>query len=216
MNTVDQKNIDLFLRYPRTISEINKFLETVQHKDFIEQFLQKIHFTSITFRYEILMILYGIIYFPCYEVVKYLINYSNGRQIIDCCAGTGYLSYLLKKIDPSVKIRAFDNYQTKYTPNQKELNKFKIWHPVTPKSYFYFNRFIKDSVIVMAWPDCESNFAYNVAKKADKSNDILYIGEPYGGCTANDKFFENFELEPVNVPFYQYFGVHDHIYKVIR
>lgn len=66
-------------------------------------------------------------------------------------------------------------------------------------------------ILICSWPYMDSYFA-NALLNWDPAKPIIYIGESYGGCTANDDFFEMVEMEDlagVNMP--QWDGMHDYV-----
>jgi len=160
---------------------------------------------------------YCIFGFPCKEAVIDLIRIINGKAVYDIGAGVGYLSYALNKLSKGkLKITAIDNFETKFGFKINDtLESKKQWFPITKVDALTMIPDIKNSVIIINWPDYESDFAYNVAKECHPSNKLIYIGE-LGGCTANKKFFDNFELSPIPMQWYCWEGLHDAVYLVTK
>lgn len=50
------------------------------------------------------------------------------------------------------------------------------------------------SVLMMVWPPYDNPIAFNVLNSF-KGNKVIFVGEGYGGCTADDNFFNLLEEE---------------------
>lgn len=75
--------------------------------------------------------------------------------------------------------------------------------------------------IILSWPEYESDLAARVLEKCLEYNiSMIYIGEDYGGCTADDEFFDmmgekcnRIGIVGSYVPFS---SIHDDIYLVTK
>lgn len=132
---------------------------------------------------------------PNNDAIQTLIKYS---PLIEIGAGTGYWSYLINKAGG--QCTAYDNGDWKWNQNYVKINK---GGPEVLKNS-------KDNLF-LCWPP------YNDSMAADCLNNfngkyLIYVGESYGGCTANDEFFnilkEKYTPEEViRIP--QWHGIHD-------
>lgn len=73
-----------------------------------------------------------------------------------------------------------------------------------------------NDLIIMSWPDYTKPFAYNIWQNMRKSQTLIYIGEGYGGCTADDDFHktvQKYEIKTnLNENFHAFYTVHDKIF----
>jgi hypothetical protein len=65
----------------------------------------------------------------------------------------------------------------------------------------------------LCWPPYDTRMAEE-ALRAYAGNAVVYVGEGYGGCTANDAFHERLKADfecvySVELP--RWFGIHDHM-----
>lgn len=117
--------------------------------------------------------------------VKPLARWIGNRKCLEVMAGTGWLSYALSKY--KVAIKATDNYswEHKFADINKNVERIDAIEAVEK-----YGKQVK--FIIMAWPYMD-NTAYRVLMKMREVNPdcrIIYIGEWFGGCTADDEFFE--------------------------
>lgn len=164
---------------------------------------------------------FGIYGLPCKESLEWLANHAKERTVYDFGAGVGYLSYGIKKVNPNLNVIALDNFTTSYRPmyerdgaNIYKLSDKKAFYPVTTHNAVRKANYINNSLVIMCWPDFKSDFAFKIASRLNTSNELIYIGEERG-CTANDKFFDNFALEPINdMPWFTWAALHDYVFRV--
>jgi hypothetical protein len=144
------------------------------------------------------------------EVAKWI----NDRKCLEVMAGTGALSYALKK--KGVDIITTDNFS---------------WHlnwQGNDKMYTYIEnldaiesvkKYARDvEIIIMSWCYMDDT-GYRVLKQMHETNPdciMLVIGEGHGGCTTDDNFFENlieikdYTFRKVQKEFFQWHGIHDY------
>ena len=116
------------------------------------------------------------------EQVEILSSFLLGVKVIEVCSGLGFLASHLR--DHGVtNYLAFDNF-TKCYPSEGFLNYGSVDRNVHSVNV------AKAEAVVMCWPNYNSNLAETVVKKMRKGQYLIYQGEGWGGCTANDKFFE--------------------------
>lgn len=151
------------------------------------------------------------------EVAHSLKEIMRNKSVVEVFAGTGYLAAQMRwLLKDQVKYRAYDNHSTHLT--EKKIN-----YGVTHKNAFNCN--IKDAdIVVMAWPEYNSNNALRIVKKMESGQTLIYQGESRGGCTGCYDFHyyleDNFELDSeasdiINEGHVRWYGIYDHwhIYK---
>lgn len=124
--------------------------------------------------------------------VKPLARWIGDRPCLEIMAGTGYLSYALSKY--GCKVKATDNYSW-----ENKLDMSQRFFPVERlDAVSAIQKYGKDvKFILCSWPYMD-DAAYQALKTMSEVNDkcrMIYIGEGFGGCTANDRFFDNSEFE---------------------
>ncbi|KAA9007338.1 hypothetical protein F4V43_02305 [Paenibacillus spiritus] len=72
-------------------------------------------------------------------------------------------------------------------------------------------------ILIMSWPYMD-DVAYRALRRLHEVNSsaiVVYIGEGFGGCTANDNFFDHFEeiedeyFNSVKNNYQRWFGIYD-------
>lgn len=152
----------------------------------------------------------------------------GNRKVLEVMAGSGALSLALEK--EGVDIISTDN-MTWY-------NKYDKWNLEDSYHYIEFMNSIEAvekygkecEFLLMSWPYMDDT-AYMTIKKYREINPnghFIYIGEEYGGCTANDEFFdymENFEesvlfrtenaysneMNEIRENYKSWYGIYDHV-----
>lgn len=121
--------------------------------------------------------------------VKPLAKWIGKRPCLEVMAGTGYLSYALNKY--GVQIKATDNFSWS--------NKFKTILPMVEdiESVDAVRKYGKHiEFIICSWPymDEKATEILLTMREVNPKCRMIYIGEPWGGCTASDSFFEAAEI----------------------
>lgn len=121
--------------------------------------------------------------------IKPLVKWIGDRPCLEVMAGTGWLSYALSTY--GVKIKATDNFSwcMKYTRIHKLVENLDAIQAINK-----YGSQVK--FIIMSWPYMD-NTAFQVLKQMREINPkcrLIYIGEWWGGCTADDEFFELAEV----------------------
>lgn len=150
--------------------------------------------------------------------IKPLAKWIGNRKVLEVMSGCGSLSYALKQ--EGVEIIATDNFSWKGDGNSWNKDK-KYWSNIENIDCVKaVKKYSKDvDIIIMSWPYMDDN-AYKVLLEMRKQNPdcvLIYIGEGYGGCTADDQFHEAiYEKEIDDESFdeainnyQQWFGIHD-------
>lgn len=132
----------------------------------------------------------GMYAFVSWEWVNPLSEWLDESRCLEVMAGRGWLTYALRQ--KGMNVIATDDYSWH--------TKMKWGEPVTPVekldavgSVQMYGKAI--DVLIMSWPYMDST-AHDTIKTLHEVNPdavVVYIGESYGGCTADDSFFEHFE-----------------------
>ena len=143
--------------------------------------------------------------------VKALSEWIGGRSVLEIMAGTGYISKSLK--DEGVNVVAVTDIKESSWGFKKE------WTEVEKLSANdAIMKYNNVDIIICSWAYMDNNMyeALLTMREYNPNAIILYIGEDYGGCTANDNFFENLisieddVFEENVIPLYrQWYGIHD-------
>lgn len=138
---------------------------------------------------------------PTKEALKEISKYS---PIVEIGAGSGYWASLLKK--NGAEILAYDKYH-----KDNKYNFTKKYTEVLQSDEKILKTLDPSYNLLLCWPNYDNNFAYN-SLKLFKGEFVIYIGEPEGGCTANDKFHNLLKkkwtlIKEVQIP--QWDGIHD-------
>ena len=139
---------------------------------------------------------------PSAKAVKSIVDFSGDETIYEIGAGKGYWAYFIDKMKG--KIKCFDNPECVFhyfqSPkkndcgqNIADISQFQTFYPVdfcTPKEVF--KKCKEANVLMLCWPEYDKDWAYEYINKI-KPKKLIYIGEEYGGCCANDAFFDYLE-----------------------
>jgi hypothetical protein len=144
---------------------------------------------------------------PTPNVVRKICDATVGKKIIEVGAGTGLWAKLLKL--SGSEIIATDSFESH---GYREDNTYLPVHNLEAVAAIEQNR--DCDVLMLIWPAYDTDMAER-ALKAFNGSTVIYIGEGYGGCNANDEFFDelqqNFEElrshDDIYVP--TWFGIHD-------
>jgi hypothetical protein len=138
---------------------------------------------------------------PTKEAIQEISKFS---PIVEIGAGSGYWASLLQK--SGAEVLACDKYPKK--------NKYKFTEKYTKVKHAsekILGEIDPSYNLLLCWPNYDNDFAYN-ALKTFKGENLIYIGEPEGGCTGNDKFHNELKkswklLKTLDIP--QWDGIHD-------
>lgn len=152
-----------------------------------EQFIQKFGFAIITA-----------------SVVQALKKYS---PILEVGAGTGYWAHELSKA--GVDIVATDPRKFIYSDVWQKHLFFEVSNMTGEDAVKKY----PERNLLLVWPTYSSSWAAS-ALRAFTGEKLIYVGEGYGGCTADDDFHEclgqKFELVE-EIPMSQFCGIHDRL-----
>jgi hypothetical protein len=135
---------------------------------------------------------------------------THAPRIVELCAGTGYWAKVLALA--GCDVIALDKIATGNSNDYMGGQEIGEFFPVRPGDIPDVAAY-PDRALMLAWPPYDSP----VAREAVESwgGDVLvYIGEPPGGCTADDSFFAMLEtdfteLAYVDLPSWD--GIHDYL-----
>lgn len=113
---------------------------------------------------------------PSIELIEEI---KKSKKVLEVGAGSGYLSKILEHY---IDIKATDSYTKKYRFMHGKYNNVQNMSAVKA-----INKY-PDRDVLMSWPCYNSSWAYNAAKAMKSKKILYYIGEGYGGCTADDTF----------------------------
>ncbi|MCL2188026.1 MAG: hypothetical protein FWC16_03125 [Defluviitaleaceae bacterium] len=129
--------------------------------------------------------------------VQPLAKYIGNTPCLEIMAGKGVLAKALS--DCGVQIRATDNFAWEWVKNTnatdaQTLKEEDVWYNVAQldgvESVEKYGTEI--GFLLCCWPSFQDPTIHNALIKMREVNPsckLIYIGEPKGGCTANDDFF---------------------------
>lgn len=120
--------------------------------------------------------------------VTWMVEQLAGRAVVEIGAGSGYWAWQLEQA--GVDVAAYD-------PNPAgEDNKFCAAGPYTTVLMDDASavKHHQDRALLMVWPPYEGEHARH-ALSLYEGDLLIYAGEGWGGCTADDGFYELLEAE---------------------
>lgn len=158
---------------------------------------------------------------------EYLVkNIIKDSKCLEIMSGSGMLSYAL--LEAGATIISTDNFE--WSENIDHYSNWKrktFTHIEVMDAIDAIKKFGKEvEFIIMSWPPYNEPIAYEVLKTMREVNPnlkLIFIGEDYGGCTADDNFFDNVKeiedkeiinhLDYINDNLFKSFdGIHDRIF----
>ena len=138
--------------------------------------------------------------------IKKLTEDLKIKRIAELSCGIGWLSYWLRKY--GVRIEASIDNMSWYThPKDRFLS-----HVTKGSSISYAKEHSGIGLFILSWPYMDT-VASRIWNAMRRNQYLLYIGEGYDGCTANESFHkkvENKEIETnLNKSFISFWGMHD-------
>ena len=149
------------------------------------------------------------------ELLSALKDFCDKKEftvINELCCGTGWFSHWMIKYGIPLKNATDNKSWGKYKANEAFLDIVKKEDAV---------RFVKNTpetdMYVLSWPymDPLARMIWDAMKPGQY---LLYIGEDWGGCTADESFFQaidGFEIvddeyfNKIDETFVQFWGIHD-------
>jgi len=132
--------------------------------------------------------------------------------LVEMGAGTGYWAMLLRAA--GAEVLAYDK-----KPGEGNKYRFtKSYTKIEEGTEKVLAQTDSKFTLFLCWPNYGSNFAFNCLQEF-QGRQLAYIGEDLGGCTGNDKFFTQLELEwtiEKSLPLPQWPGIHDRLTIYIK
>ncbi|MGO4614405.1 hypothetical protein [Nocardia sp. 2TAF39] len=130
---------------------------------------------------------------PSPETLAWMKDFSAGRTILELGAGRGYWAAQLAR--QGVPVAAYDSEPPQVTQNPSfpvTHGQQAVWYPVGDLAA-YAAADLAESVLFLCWPPgwgapMASRAVVEFAQAGGKQ--VVYVGEPQGGKTGDDAFFE--------------------------
>lgn len=134
----------------------------------------------------------------------------HAPRLVELGAGTGYWAMVLA--EAGVDVVALDTVPSGRKNRYFDGQQIGAWYPVTRGSARHLTDY-QDRALLLCWPVYDDPMAMN-AVLMSRAEIVLYVGEPRGGCTANEAFFDYLAeqyrmVEAVALP--QWPGIHDRL-----
>lgn len=113
------------------------------------------------------------------EQAEILANFLKGKKVLEVCAGVGYLAAHMRQLGVTDYI-AIDVFGKNHPSGN-------VNYGVTQRSAFNVT-VAKADVVIMTWPNYNSNLADTIVRQMRKDQVLIYQGEDWGGCTGDDRF----------------------------
>lgn len=150
------------------------------------------------------------------EWIEPFAKWIGNKRCLEIMAGCGAMSYALKEY--GVNVKATDDFSWNGIGHWNDND---MWIDVENIDCVKaIEKYGKDiDIIIISWPYINKT-AYESLLKMREVNPnarMIYIGEGWGGCTANDDFFENIEeiedelIDYINSKYQTWDGMHDYI-----
>lgn len=130
---------------------------------------------------------------PSPETLDWVKTFTGGRTVVELGAGRGYWARLLA--EHGVKVRAFDSEPPDMTVNASfpgVAGQPDVWFPVGGLGEFEA-ALTGEAVLFLCWPPGWGDPMASAALELFESRGgrhLVYVGEPKGGKTGNDAFFD--------------------------
>ncbi|MBB5912046.1 hypothetical protein BJY24_000913 [Nocardia transvalensis] len=131
---------------------------------------------------------------PAPETIAWLAAFSYGRRVVELGAGRGYWAAQLA--DAGVRVEAYDSEPPDSTENASfpcVAGQQAVWHSVRGVGEYSAREAAESDVLLLIWPPGWGNPMASEALatfEAGGGNRLVYIGEPQGGKTGDDAFFD--------------------------
>lgn len=131
-----------------------------------------------------------------------------GARVLEVGAGLGWLAFFLQSFDVNF-IAITDNKEWKnHSYVTAPVKIIKLAASTAMKKY-------QDAdVILCSWPPYGSIWPTKLMKLLRPNQSLLYIGESWGGCNANDSFFEMWGEYRGSDHWEKFFGIKDRAFLV--
>ena len=163
------------------------------------------------------------------ECLDVLSGILAGHTVLDCGAGSGYLTHHLQRQGVEIEGLVLGPNQFTLPGTRMRYNYYGFKRTFMKKRLLKGNYLTHDlsgySAFILSWPDYSHPAAYQLLQRLPAGALLIYQGESDGGCCADDDFFvyleDNFEereemTHALNAVHCQFFGIHDKWRVAIR
>lgn len=162
---------------------------------------------------------------PSPETVSWIRGFCEGRPVVELGAGRGYWAALLA--NAGLDVAAYDSEPPDRTDNPsfvQATGQADVWLSVGDLGQFAARGVGRaDEVLFLCWPPGWGNAMASdalAAFEAQGGQRLVYIGEPKGGKTGNDGFFDalksRWELESEDSEFVSWWNLSDRAQGWVR
>lgn len=131
-----------------------------------------------------------------------------GRRLVETGAGLGYWAWQLAQA--GVEVTAYDAVQ----PADNKYTEGEEWWPVLPGDHDAVKEH-HDRSLLLCWPSYDEPWAaWSLASY--QGDQLFYLGEGWGGCCANDAFFELLDAEWDEAGYCPYHVTYNAIHCTLR
>jgi hypothetical protein len=144
---------------------------------------------------------------PNEDALLYLAEFD---ELVEVGAGSGYWANEIDKAGGMTMPYDID------PPDTKDMGG-DAWTHVERANVFDMDEDFFTMPILLVWPALNEGVATEVAERGPPH--ILYVGEPRGGCTGEDEFFDLLDkryglVAKIDIP--SYTGIHDDLFHYVR
>ncbi|WP_433713012.1 hypothetical protein ACQP2U_01475 [Nocardia sp. CA-084685] len=162
---------------------------------------------------------------PSPETIEWLTQFADGRKVVELGAGRGYWAAQMAEV--GVGVDAYDSEPPDKTENVSfsgAAGQSDVWHSVGDLDEFAVRPSGgPDDVLFLCWPPGWGNTMASdalVAFEARGGDRLVYIGEPKGGKTGDDAFFDGlaarWELKSEDPQFVSWWNLADRAQGWVR
>lgn len=131
---------------------------------------------------------------PAPQTLEWVADFCGDLPIVELGAGRGYWAAQLAQV--GLTVDAYDSKppdKNRNTSFPEAAGQVDVWHPVEGLAEFVTRSQSADYALFLCWPpgwgDPMSSEALTAFEEAGGER-LVYIGEPQGGKTGNDAFFD--------------------------
>jgi len=153
---------------------------------------------------------------PAPETIKWISDFCESRPIVELGAGRGYWANQLSRL--GLTIDAYEVEPPDTTENisfPRAAGQVDVWHSVRSLGEFHLDD-RAGHVLFLCWPPGWGNTMASSALSAFEQaggDRLVYVGEPKGGKTGDEAFFdalsEDWTLESVDSSFVSWWNLAD-------
>ena len=123
------------------------------------------------------------------EVIDALATLLVGKKVLEAGSGSGWLAARLGERGINILAADWTDYRTANRASKRGYPIREVFRldylgnavDLLPGDY---------DTVLLVWPNCETQFAENVACAMRSGQTLIYEGESEGGCTADQEFFQ--------------------------